>query len=460
MSSISDLATGLDVRMAGSQSTEHRILSILLVAFFVTYAGLGRDVFYNHLNGSSIAKEDPIGYVLPYLRVLTCMISFLFVTQRAGLTWTVSKIPILLAPFCVFALLSCLWAPDTKDALRNALALIALWGGLTPLIHRLGLVSAATCSLRVIAFVLIISTLLALLVPSVGRHTGLEIYQSTHIGRWRGIFLHKNALGPWAAYGSVLFFTHWRLCTGSFYFWWIARISALLCLVFSGDATAQLLVPILYAIWIFFMMLRRFSFGAVMTTVLLSLLVIVPLAVALGPVILSALGRDMTLTGRTALWDLAQQFIAMSPWIGSGFQTDGGPDFIAATTNIFGQPLQGPDNSYFSLLMDLGWVGLLLFFIPQIATVRNGFEWLKYVTIEDRAALELELMLIAGSLIIGITDSTAFFATGYDGVLTFVGFLALLTAPKSPDGQLRGEFRLAEYRLPKKTKRRVPRNAF
>ena len=57
------------------------------------------------------------------------------------------------------------------------------------------------------------------------------------------------------------------------------------------------------------------------------------------------------------------------------------------------------------------------------------------------------IMMLAASLITAFTETQVLLSTGNDGVLSYVALFALTTTPKSPKGVLRGEFRLAKYRL-------------
>lgn len=155
----------------------------------------------------------------------------------------------------------------------------------------------------------------------------------------------------------------------------------------------------------------------------------------------------MSLTGRTAIWALAFDHFWDRPWFGNGYQQMGGPRFLNSIFLEFGQAIPGPESAYLELLLDVGIVGSIFFVAPMIACVRNGFEWLKHVRLEDRASIEFMLMTLVAVFVGGYTETGMIISTGFDGVLSFGAFFALLTTPKSPEGVLRGEFRLAKYRF-------------
>jgi exopolysaccharide production protein ExoQ len=190
--------SGANVAEAGSR--ERAVLATLLVVIYIVYAAIGRDVFFNTLMlhtapGDTTVNgfdNDPIGYYLPQARVLTCALAGLIVINNAGLTWAASKIPAMFAPFCLFAVASSLWAEDGHDAMRDSVVLLCLWLCLPMLIHRLGAAEMVKASLHLIAWVVILSFLVAVFLPEIGRHGAEEVGQLEHAGRWRGIFGHKN----------------------------------------------------------------------------------------------------------------------------------------------------------------------------------------------------------------------------------------------------------------------------
>ena len=441
----STLIDDLDAKIVGAKSHERPFLVAMFLLIYIAYGALGRDIFFNHMNSATAALDDPIGRVLPYIRVFTCILSFMVITMSAGLTWTISKIPLMFMPFCVLALASTFWSDDPKQTLSNGLMVTAMWLALPPIIHRVGLAQAMRSSIILISIVVIISAALAILVPSIGTHTGMEVVQMVHAGRWRGIFAHKNGLGPWAAYGSIFLFTHSKYCGGWPLYWWVARASALMCLFFSGSATSLALMAFILGTWSGFMMLRRQRSSVVMLTAAAMSILGLFIFIFFQDFVFSLLQRDANLTGRTEIWRIANGFVEQRPWFGSGYQTLGGTEFLNQLLLSFTQPIPGPESGYYCLLMELGIFGLAFFFVPFWTSIKNGFEWLKYVKIEDRAAIEFFVTMQLATLLLAISESNALVSTGFDGVIAFTGMFALLTTPKSPDKRLKGEFRLAKY---------------
>jgi exopolysaccharide production protein ExoQ len=441
----SSMTHDLDAKFVNEKSRERPFLIAMFLLIYISYGALGRDIFFNHLNSATASSEDPIGRVLPYIRVTTCILSFLVITMSAGLTWTISKIPLMFMPFCVLALASSVWSDNPKQTLSNALMVTAMWLALPPIIHRIGLAQAMKSSLLLISAVVIISAALALLMPSIGTHTGTEFVQAVHAGRWRGIFAHKNGLGPWAAYGSIFLFTHSKFVGGPRLYWWVARLCALLCLIFSGSATSIALTAFILGTWFGFMLLRRQKLSIILTIAFFLGIMGILIIVFLQDFVFALLQRDANLTGRTQIWQIADGFFWQRPWFGSGYQTLGGEAFLNQILLTFLQPIPGPESGYYCLLMELGIFGIAFFFVPFWASIKNGLEWLKYVRIQDRAAIEFFLTIQLSTLVLAVSETNALVSTGFDGVIAFTGLFALLTTPKSPDQRLKGEFRLAKY---------------
>ena len=425
--------------MPGAAAVLHRretrgsdapLLAALLLLLLIAYGALGRDVFFNHLAHAGAAEEDPVARALPYLRALVGIASVAAVLARTGAVALTSP-PLRLAPFCALALASTFWSTDPKGTLRDAGTLAVLWVALPTLAARLGLAATARVLLNLVAAVLVASAALAILAPEIGRHSGDEFIQFSHAGRWRGLFGHKNGLGPWAAVGSVVLFTHPGLLGGPRAWLWLARASALACLAFAGSATALVLAGLLGTGWMAARTTGRLTPGAALA---LALAAALPAALLLADPLLDRaldlLGRGATLSGRTEIWALVLDRLRENPWFGAGYQRFGGADFLAEAGLRVGQALPGPESGYLALFLDLGLVGALLLAWPVVAALRDGVAWLEWAGPEDRAALGPLLMTLAAALAAAVTETGALVCNGSPGVLFFAALLTLLALPR------------------------------
>lgn len=423
-------------------AVERSFLIFMLIAMYVSYAALGRDIFFNKLNDPT--AYDPIGAHLQKIRFAACVIAAFTVIMTSSLTWALSKVPYAFAPFVLIAIGSTGWAAEPLKVFTDAAVMGAMWFALPMLMHRIGLQETVRVSLHIIAWVLIVSFLLAVLLPSVGRHSGEEVVQAVHVGRWRGIFSHKNGLGPWAAFGSVLLFTHWRLSGSSRLFCWIAGACGLACLIFAQSVTSLVMATLLVAMNLLFLASRFLPRALVLISAMIAAAAAALFYLVAGDLLFAFLGRDASLTGRDQIWPIAIQFIYQAPWLGHGYQSLGGPEFLQYVEMLFSQPIPGPESGLLALLLDLGIVGFVAFFLPCFYALRNGFEWLDRVNEADRAAIEFMIMVLLATLLQAVTETTPMISGGFDGVISFGSLFALMTLPKSPLGIDRSEATMAK----------------
>src|SRR3954470_5028027 len=97
---------------ASRPGRERRILVLLFVSIYVTYAALGHDVVLNKANCpvcfshdalSDISAYDPIGHFLPFARVIVCAGAILLVWATCGAQAVAERAPLLFAPFAILA---------------------------------------------------------------------------------------------------------------------------------------------------------------------------------------------------------------------------------------------------------------------------------------------------------------------------------------------------------------------
>lgn len=182
-------------------------------------------------------------------------------------------------------------------------------------------------------------------------------------GAWRGVFPHKNALGPAMALAVFVelyvILASARLPKGR-----VVLLTLYVALVFlSQSATAMLLSvfygggAVLYAVW------RRNRLTAVVAVVNLFLITLAAgLVLASDPEsALNAIGKDATLTGRTTVWDIVLAFIRERPVLGWGYRAmwvvgDPTTTFAEGVTGQWG--VSSSHNSFLELILQLGFVGL------------------------------------------------------------------------------------------------------
>lgn len=202
------------------------------------------------------------------------------------------------------------------------------------------------------------------------------------VGNWRGYFPTKNVLGDamvlMVISAACLFLQkRWRLVTG-------AAILLGLFLIFKTRSATPILsimitlapLPFVYALmksWSSFLALTGLALiaAAGFGTALFFAMAYVGLSPI--DVVLSWVGKDRSLTGRTMLWDLAEAAINERPWLGWGY----GAYWINPPSEMLqvfyrtGQRLTHFHNNFVDANVHLGIIGPILLSLGIIvATTR------------------------------------------------------------------------------------------
>jgi O-antigen ligase len=140
------------------------------------------------------------------------------------------------------------------------------------------------------------------------------------------------------------------------------------------------------------------------------------------PDVLTTMGRDPTLTGRTFIWSLALSY-AENPWVGAGFETFWLGDRIVEISNRHNF-LSQAHNGYIETYLNLGWIGIAMLISVIVSAYRHTSATLHQKP--EYGTLRLAYLLIA--LVYNCTEGAFKFMTP-----VWIGFLvATLNPPASP----------------------------
>lgn len=237
------------------------------------------------------------------------------------------------------------------------------------------------------------AVLLALLLHGVGCALGLAaivtrdpylVRQTGIDGRFAGVMLNANGSGVFGAILWPIVLAAPRVYLGRLqWLRWLALLALAVCIVFSGSRTAAgvtLMTTFLYALY-------RFRAGAILTTGLVGgigavLLTMTPLEELEGSVVDEVVVRSSTLSdlgGRLEHWEMGWSAAMEKPVFGHGWgaartldDTDVERSLelgrVKAATNLH--------STHISLLVDLGFVGLGLFWLFGGTVVLAGLRLL------------------------------------------------------------------------------------
>jgi len=224
-----------------------------------------------------------------------------------------------------------------------------------------------------------------------------------HTGVWRGVYIHKNILGTMMVLGALTFlFCSFRHNKHQ----WISWIGLSLCIgVLQMSTNKSALVAFLIVLFLVpFYRAIRWKTTAIIpffSGVLLAVGVSVALLLSSYEQILSALGRDVTISGRTIYWPLMLSKAWEHPWLGYGYKTFWLGGWKGEPADIWRFLLPGDEpphahNGFINLWLSIGLVGLGIFVLNLIVAYVQSISWVRKVkTLEGIVPLcYLTLMIL------------------------------------------------------------------
>lgn len=225
------------------------------------------------------------------------------------------------------------------------------------------------------------SILAALLYPTMGVHHDINA------GAWRGLWHEKNQMASLMTFGFV------ACCASAFLLpdrraLWIGSAALIFFLIVMSRSKTSLLacllalgaMPVLSALRSGGVKSVLFVWGGATASLIGgAVFFLMPEAV------FKALGKDPTLTGRTQIWESLLRLSDQRPWLGYGYKAFWGPDsipnqIVKKETNW---DVPSAHNGWLDLLVQLGWVGVILFgsclaatffcALFRFARVRDGY---------------------------------------------------------------------------------------
>lgn len=193
-------------------------------------------------------------------------------------------------------------------------------------------------------------------------------------GAWHGTFVHKNIMGAFMAI-AILILAHLE---DRFVRKVAAMTAASALVVLSQSATALLMVAAAGATMVILRRVaalphrRAVAYFFSMSTVVV--VVLAALAVQYATVV-TGLGRDGSLTGRTEIWPSTWEMIRLEPWIGwgPGVWIQQNADPARAIGSQTGFNVSHSHNTFLEVLLVWGVVGLTLYLGMLVALARSAW---------------------------------------------------------------------------------------
>lgn len=289
--------------------------------------------------------------------------------ERGRAFETVRATPLLLALLSL-AFASTLWSIDSGGGLRRCVWLAASMSFAGYLAWRydwralLGVLAGGYLVLVAGSFAT------ALLAPSVG------VMHAEHPGAWSGLWTHKNMLGGYMALGVAIGAAAALVDPKRRKLWCLVAFGAFSLVLLSTSKTALLAALLGLAVMGGCAIARRGPMQTLMVGAGAALVAsVVGVAALSAPELLaSAIGRDLTLTGRTDIWHAAGAAIVQHPWLGYGYYAfwlpPEGPAYWVR--QAVGWPVQSAHSGWLETALGLGFVGAGIFALQLSATLVRG----------------------------------------------------------------------------------------
>lgn len=312
---------------------------------------------------------DPPGYARFFFLPVYGFLAWVMWRDRAQALGAARAVPLMLG-LLALAALSTLWSIDSGATLRRS-----IWLGLTT---AFGLYLAwrhdwkSLLNVLAAGFIVLIagSLALGLLAPSVGRMT------FEHPGAWSGLWTHKNTLGGIMALGVAICAAAAIVTPERRNLWIGCAVAAFALVLLSTSKTALIASALGIGVIGFSMLVRRGPLHAIMAGAVVGAFLVAGVGIVfLAPdLIVAALGRDLTLTGRTDIWEASARFVEAKPWLGYGYYAfwlpDNGPAYWVREAVAW--QVASAHSSWLELALGLGRVGVVLFALQLFATLSRG----------------------------------------------------------------------------------------
>lgn len=276
-----------------------------------------------------------------------------------------------------WAVLSALWSENRNATLSRlvALSMTTFFAMFFATRYR------AKEQLRILAVVMTLYVVTSLFMVGIGQGTSGLAFE--------GVFTQKNVFGRVMTIGVIVALVYPVTSARTLLY---KRIGFVVCALMVGLSLSATSLIALVAVLALFLAYRVLRLGTVQVVAMfiglgVPIIIMTQVLVTVDPeTILTALGRDATLTGRTDVWDKVSYAISYRPWLGYGYGS-----FWNMWGGTYGT-LWSPDdnwtpgsahNAYLDITVNLGYIGLGIFLTGFIITYIQALYRVRRITTPD-----------------------------------------------------------------------------
>lgn len=218
----------------------------------------------------------------------------------------------------------------------------------------------------------LLSLLAILFFPAIGIHSDIP-----HAGAWRGLGAHKNTFGTLSILAILIFVISFN-SNKSHRLVKLFFISLYtLFIIMSGSRTAMVVLAILLLFLLIkgtYSWLKKEShYLALSAFVFMLLFTLIAIAAVIMNLetILNAMGRDITLTGRSDIYDFSVEMVKQKLFFGYGYGSFWNSGFKSMISDMMGFNLGSSHSGILDTLLDFGLVGLSLIILMCLRNILN-----------------------------------------------------------------------------------------
>ncbi|MBD2727625.1 O-antigen ligase family protein [Nostoc sp. FACHB-892] len=332
-----------------------KILTILLLLIAVGALTIhpAQEVSMSTLGGDKVDT---------FFNIVSYSILFYFVILYwKGFIYVITKSPF---QFILLAIIifSILWSEDLSSTLKDIKGLIRIYFLAIYLAMRYPLRE----QMRLITWALGVAALLSMMfsafIPGY-IHISPEL-----LNMWSGIYGHKNELGYMMTWSAGVFL---HLALSSYRYRWLmwALCGLSICLIILTRSTTSLAILLTMILLLpFYQSFKKTNYKLQVVMITFALMLLIILSILLinnAETVVGTSGKDLTLNGRSDLWELVIAKVWERPWLGygySGFWTSNAASNLRATYDW----ASNAHNGFLQLLLELGFLGFLTFAVGFI----------------------------------------------------------------------------------------------
>ncbi|MGB3760974.1 MAG: O-antigen ligase [Rivularia sp. (in: cyanobacteria)] len=347
-------------------------------------------------------SPNPLGgaFVDKILNASSYLILFALITYYwKGFLYVGSK-SIFQMLLLIIILFSVLWSADMGSSLTYMRGLIRIY----LLAVYLAMRYTFKEQIRFIAFALGTTTVLSIIFPLIpsfgGIHTTPEL-----AGMWGGIFGHKNELGymmAWSAGVSL----HLALSESKYRWIRLLLFGLSICLIILSKSTTSLMIVFtMISLLPLYKLSTNNNYKLQIIAISFVLILLITGSILIfgnAETIVGTSGKDLTLNGRTDLWEPVLNQILQRPLFGYGYAAFWTSPF-ASNIRLTYEWASNSHNGFFEVLLDLGIVGFSIFAIGFIRFFTMALYRVVFVAKKPEDYLPMQMLVIL--IIVNISEA-------------------------------------------------------